>query len=135
MQKARSKAIRSTCRRAGRRSVSAFVCLLAFLLSAGRAFAGVQDNVYSVGIATRNIYQVNANGTVTSVFTNYSGTASAALAQRPSDGVLFIITQVANGQVYTWNPATPAVAPALLGTTGAAVPYIPRLAFSASGVL
>jgi hypothetical protein len=135
MQKVRSKTIRSTRRRASRWSASAFVCLLAIVLSASSAFAGVQDQVYAVGIGTRNIYQVNANGTVTSVFANYSGTASAAVAVRPSDGVLFLITQVANGQVYSWNPSTPATAPVLLGTTGASVPYIPRLAFSASGVL
>src|SRR5215471_526392 len=126
---------RNVTRRAGRLSASAFVCLLAFMLAASPAFAGVQDQVYSVGIGTRNIYQVNANGTVTSIFTNYAGTASAAVAARPSDGMLFLITNVANGQVYSWNPSTPATAPVLLGTTGGAIPYIPRLAFSASGVL
>src|SRR5262249_41247613 len=95
----------------------------------------VRDQVYAVGIGTRNIYLVNANGTVTSQFSNYSATASAAAAQRASDGVIFLITQVANGTVYSWNPATPATAPVQLGTTGAAVPYIPRLAFSATGIL
>jgi uncharacterized repeat protein (TIGR01451 family) len=111
------------------------VAVLVILISGATATADVRDQVYSAGLATRNIYLVNANGTVTSQFTNYSGTASAAMAQRASDGVIFIITQVANGQVYTWNPATPATAPVLLGTTGAAIPYIPRLAFSPGGVL
>jgi uncharacterized repeat protein (TIGR01451 family) len=97
--------------------------------------ADVRDQVYSVGIGTMNIYLVNADGTVTSVFSNYAGTASAAAAQRASDGLIFFITQVANGQVYTWNPATPSTAPVLLGTTGSSIPYIPRLAFSAGGVL
>jgi uncharacterized repeat protein (TIGR01451 family) len=100
-----------------------------------QAVGGTRDQVYSVGIGTRNIYLVNSNGTVTSQFANYSATASAAAAQRPSDGLIFFISQVANGQVSTWNPATPATAPVQLGTTGAAVPYIPRLAFSAAGVL
>jgi uncharacterized repeat protein (TIGR01451 family) len=109
------------------------VLLLAGAIAA--TAADVRDQVYSVGVATRNIYLVNANGTVTSQFANYSGTASAAAAQRASDGMIFLITQVANGTVYSWNPATPATAPVQLGTTGASVPYIPRLAFSASGVL
>jgi len=99
------------------------------------AMADVRDQVYSFGLATRNIYQVNANGTVTSVFTTYAATATAGGAQRASDGMIFFVTQVANGQVYRWNPSTPATAPVLLGTTGAAVPYIPRFAFSAGGVL
>lgn len=120
--------------RVGNKKRTLFLILLCCLLPA-LAFAGTQDNVYAVGIGTRNIYLVNANGSVTSLFTNYSGTASAAVAVRASDGVLFLITQVADGQVYSWNPATPATAPVLLGTTGASIPYIPRLAFSANGTL
>src|SRR5260221_10811727 len=118
------------------------VSLARYLLSVWLLFtfsitvmADVRDQVYSFGLATRNIYQVNANGTVTSVFTTYAATATAGGAQRASDGMIFFVTQVANGQVYRWNPSTPATAPVLLGTTGAAVPYIPRFAFSASGVL
>ena len=106
-----------------------------FLLASTGFAADVRDQVYSVGLATKNLYLVNANGTVTSEFANYSGTASAAAAQRASDGMIFFITQVADGAVYTWNPNTPATAPVQIGTTGASVPYIPRLAFSASGVL
>ena len=113
----------------------ALLIFLAIILFSALSFAGTQDNVYAVGIATRNIYLVNANGSVTSLFTNYSGTASAAVAVRASDGTLFFITQVANGAVLTWNPATPATAPVQIGTTGSAIPYIPRLAFSAGGVL
>jgi uncharacterized repeat protein (TIGR01451 family) len=109
--------------------------LLLLLFVNGMLAADIRDQVYSVGLATRNIYLVNANGTVTSQFANYNGTASAAAAQRPSDGMIFFITQIANGQVSRWNPATPATAPVVLGNTGAAIPYIPRLAFSAAGVL
>jgi uncharacterized repeat protein (TIGR01451 family) len=111
------------------------LAILFITIFTATAIAGTQDNVYSVGLANRNIYLVNANGTVTNLFTNYTGTSSAAAAQRASDGVIFFITQVANGAVFTWNPATPATAPVQIGTTGAATPYIPRLAFSASGVL
>jgi hypothetical protein len=113
----------------------ALVLLLALCWLPSAAFAGVTDNVYAVGAGTRNIYVVNANGTTTSVFTTYAATASAAAAQRPSDGVIFFITQVANGAVFTWNPATPANAPVQIGATGAAISVIPRLAFSSAGVL
>src|SRR5579872_1514031 len=89
----------------GRKSVLVLVALLFF---ATATLADVRDQVFSIGLATRNLYLVNANGTVTSQFANYSGTASAAGAQRASDGMIFFITQVANGQVFTWNPATPA---------------------------
>jgi hypothetical protein len=88
---------------------AALLLLLASAVAAGAA--DVRDQVYAVGIGTRNIYLVNANGTVTSQFSNYSATASAAAAQRASDGMIFLITQVANGTVYSWNPATPATAP------------------------
>jgi len=144
MKRARSHPARAvTARAPGRWGQSRFrdgltvwLFFLAFLvISSVTATADVRDQVYSAGLATRNIYVVNSNGTVTSQFTGYSGTASAAMAQRASDGMIFFITQVANGQVYTWNPSTPATAPVLLGTTGAAVPYIPRLAFSPGGVL
>ena len=109
--------------------------LLAIILLAGQAFAGTPDQLYAIGAGTRNIYLVNANGSVTSVFTNYSGTTSAALAQRPSDGVLFFALDVTNGAVFTWNPATPASAPVQIGTTGTNIGALPRLAFSATGVL
>ncbi|MBZ5523328.1 MAG: right-handed parallel beta-helix repeat-containing protein [Acidobacteriia bacterium] len=120
---------------AGKKIRRVVLISLVLAIAASYAAADNRDQVFAVGVATRNIYLVNADGTVTSQFANYSGTASAAVAQRASDGVIFFITQVANGAVSTWNPATPATAPVQIGTTGAAVPYIPRLAFSASGVL
>jgi uncharacterized repeat protein (TIGR01451 family) len=121
-----------------KRGMSLARCLLSVLLIFAfsiTATADVRDQVYSVGLSPRNIYQVSSTGTVTSIFTTYAGTDSAGAAQRASDGMIFFLTQVANGQVYRWNPSTPATAPVLLGTTGAAVPYIPRFAFSVSGVL
>jgi uncharacterized repeat protein (TIGR01451 family) len=116
--------------------VSLARCLLAVLLIftfSITATADVRDQVYSVGLGPRNIYLVSSTGTVTSVFTTYAGTDSAGAAQRASDGMIFFVTDVDNGQVYRWNPSTPATAPVLLGNTGA--PYFPRFAFSASGVL
>ena len=113
----------------------AFLIFLVLSFLSTLAFAGNQDNVYAVGIGIHNIYLINANGSATSLFTTYAGTASAANAIRASDGMMFFITQAADGQVFRWNPATPATAPVLLGTTGSAVPYIPRLAFAANGTL
>src|SRR5438445_1862361 len=92
-----------------RPSVSLARCLLSFLALFSfsiTAMADVRDNVYSFGLATRNIYQVSATGTVASVFTTYAATATAGGAQRASDGMIFFVTQVANGQVYRWNPST-----------------------------
>src|SRR5947209_10545774 len=110
--------------------------VLLVILSAIAAFSGVQDQIYAVGAGTHNIYTVNTTtGAVTTIFTNYNGTTSAALAQRPSDGVLFFTLNTTNGGVFTWNPATPATAPVQIGSVGAAIGALPRLAFSPSGVL
>jgi uncharacterized repeat protein (TIGR01451 family) len=108
---------------------------LLVLLSAS-CFAGTTDQVYGVGVGTLNIYRVNADGSTTTLFTGYPTPFSAAMAQRASDGLIFfILSQDPNGSVYTWNPATPATAPVLVGSTGAGTPYLLRLAFSASGTL
>ena len=57
-------------------------------------------------------------------------TVVAGLAMRPSDGMLFFVfNNTANQALYRWDPATPTTAPVLVGTTGAAVPYIHRLGF------
>ncbi|HWZ45994.1 MAG TPA: right-handed parallel beta-helix repeat-containing protein [Candidatus Saccharimonadales bacterium] len=117
------------------KSTAVFALVALIVALAANAVADNRDQVFSVGLATRNLYLVNADGTVTSQFANYSGTASAAVAQRASDGVIYFITDVPNGTVFTWDPATPATAPVQLGTTGAAIPYFPRLAFSPGGVL
>jgi uncharacterized repeat protein (TIGR01451 family) len=55
------------------------------------------------------------------VYTNYPGGNAATLAQRPSDGMLFYAINNAsgeNGAVYRFNPATPSIAPVLLGNIG-----------------
>src|SRR5258708_3514588 len=64
------------------RSPRLLLALLFITIFTASAVAGTQDNVYSVGLSMRNLYLVNANGTVTNIFTNYTGTASAAMALR-----------------------------------------------------
>src|SRR6266850_7736103 len=100
--------------------------LFIFGLNAGAQSTSTREQVYSMGLATTNIYQVNStNGTVTTLFTNYpdGGAACAAAAQRASDGVVFYIGNFgnANQPVFTWNPATPAATPVQIGTTGAGI--------------
>ncbi len=106
-----------------------------FLVLSTVAHAGTTDKVYAIGTGTRNIYTINADGTSTVVFTNYGATASSAAAQRPTDGMIFFITQAVNGAVFTWNPSTSATAPVQIGTAGAGISVIPRLAFSPGGIL
>jgi uncharacterized repeat protein (TIGR01451 family) len=87
------------------------------------------------------IYRVNtATGAATLQYGGapFNGaTIVAGAGQRPSDGmVFFTYNNTANQPVYRWDPATPAVAPVLLGNTGGGVPYLHRLAFHpTSGVL
>lgn len=106
-----------------------------FLVLSTVAHAGTTDKVYAIGTGTRNIYTINADGTSTVVFTNYGATASSAMAQRPTDGMIFFITQAVNGAVFTWNPSTSATAPVQIGTAGAGISVISRLAFSPGGIL
>ncbi|HEY0564901.1 MAG TPA: hypothetical protein VGC88_04910, partial [Terriglobales bacterium] len=64
------------------------VLWLALILLASLARPAIaqntRDQVYSTGIATNNLYVVNANGSSTSVYTNYGATDSAAAAMRGS---------------------------------------------------
>ncbi len=102
--------------------------------------AGIYDLVYATTFAAP--YNINTldqtTGAPSTIYAGYPpGTAgSAAMAQRANDGMLFYITGTAgNDRVYRWNPATPAVAPVFLGTTGAGIAYLPRLAFAQNDVL
>ena len=118
-------------------------CLRAFgalvlLLAAMQAASAQSNNIYEIrGSNDFDIYHVNATtGVVTMLYANYSGGSSATIAQRPSDGMLFFAINVANGQVYRYNPATPTVAPvALTSTLGGSVPASFRMAFSPGGTL
>lgn len=103
-----------------------------------QATSAQSNNIYEIrGTADFGIYHINATtGTVTTIFAGYPGGSSATIAQRPSDGMLFYAINVANGQVYRYNPATPGVTPvALTSTLGAAVPASLRMAFSQGGTL
>jgi uncharacterized repeat protein (TIGR01451 family) len=107
-----------------------------------------QTSVYHIrGNATagsNNIWAINpATGAETLVYTGYPGGNAATLAQRPSDGMLFYVINDGSGQngaVYRYNPATPAIAPVLLGnigpsTSGGNVLSGFRMAFNNAGTL
>lgn len=79
------------------------------------------------------IYSVKSGTGATTLLYNgapFNGsTIVAGAAMRPSDGQVFFTFGISTNQpVYRWNPATPAVAPVLLGNSGAGV-YIHRFAF------
>lgn len=120
--------------------------LLALLVLAPAASA--QTSVYHIrgnaSAGSNNIWHINlTTGVETAVYTGYPGGNAATLAQRPSDGMLFYVinnTSGENGAVYRFNPATPSVAPVLLGnigpsTSGGDVSSGFRMAFSPAGTL
>jgi uncharacterized repeat protein (TIGR01451 family) len=97
-----------------------FVVLAVFLF-ANSAFA--QTDAYAIrGNATagsNNIWVIDlTTGVETLVYTGYPGGNAATLAQRPSDGMLFYSINATNGAVYSFNPATPNVAPVAIGNLG-----------------
>lgn len=108
---------------------------LAVLLSAGALSA--QTNIYHIrgnaSAGSNNIWSLNpTTGAQTLVYTAYPGGNAATLAQRPSDGMIFYCINVSggsNGPVYRFNPATPSIAPVLLGNLGATVGTGFRMAF------
>lgn len=109
--------------------------VLSILLFASAAAA--QTNIYHIrgnaSAGSNNIWNIDpTTGTETLVYTAYPGGNAATLAQRPSDGMLFYAINAAsgsNGAVYRFNPATPNIAPVLLGTLGAGVGSGYRMAF------
>jgi uncharacterized repeat protein (TIGR01451 family) len=122
------------------------VALLALLALAPAASA--QTSFYHIrgnaSAGSNNIWHLNlTTGVETVVYTGYPGGNAATLAQRPSDGMLFYVinsTAGSNGAVYRFNPATPSVAPVLLGyvgpsTSGGNVSSGFRMAFSPTGTL
>jgi hypothetical protein len=127
---------RSRSNRSCGRNWIAGASALLLCAAASLAHAQVTGVMYAISTSPNNIYAINqTNGTGTVLYANYPGDSSAAMAQRPTDGMIFFIGETANDYVYRWNPATPATAPVLLGTTGAGVEYIPRLACSANGTI
>jgi uncharacterized repeat protein (TIGR01451 family) len=127
-------------------SLRLLIIALAILMLGSSAFA--QTSIYHIrGNATagsNNIWSINpTTGAETLVYTGYPGGNAATLAQRPSDGMLFYVINDPSGQngaVYRYNPATPAVAPVLLGnigpsTSGGNVLSGFRMAFNSAGTL
>jgi uncharacterized repeat protein (TIGR01451 family) len=125
-----------------------FALLAPLVLFALAPAANAQTSVYHIrGNATagsNNIWAINpATGAETLVYTGYPGGNAATLAQRPSDGMIFYVINDGSGQngaVYRFNPATPAVAPVLLGnigpsTSGGNVLSGFRMAFNNAGTL
>jgi uncharacterized repeat protein (TIGR01451 family) len=113
------------------------LALAALAVTALTRAAAAQLNVY----ASRpdGIYRVNtATGALITpaVVTLTGAHARAALAQRASDGMIFFISGTSgNDTTFRWDPSTPASPPVMLGRTGAGIPYLPRMAFSAGGTL
>lgn len=125
------------------RLLLALLALLAFAPA-----ASAQTSVYHIrgnaSAGSNNIWHLNlTTGVETVVYTGYPGGNAATLAQRPSDGMLFYVINDGsgmNGAVYRFNPATPSVAPVLLGnigpsTSGGNVSSGFRMAFSTTGTL
>ncbi|HEX3559239.1 MAG TPA: DUF11 domain-containing protein [Pyrinomonadaceae bacterium] len=104
-----------------RRMLLVLLSLLAFASA-----ASAQTTIYHIrgnaSAGSNNIWSVNpATGAETLVYTGYPGGNAATLAQRASDGMIFYAINAAsgsNGAVYRFNPATPNVAPVLLGNIG-----------------
>ena len=117
-------------------AAAAVLCVLA-------ASAAAQTTVYHIrgnaAAGSNNIWAVDTTtGTERLVYTGYPGGNAATLAQRPSDGMIFYAINAAggsNGAVYRFNPATPSVAPVLLGTLGAGVSSGFRMAFNGANTL
>ena len=100
--------------------------IFALMLFAIVPSASAQTNIYHIrgnaSAGSNNIWSIDpTTGAETLVYANYPGGNAATLAQRPSDGMIFYATNAAsglNGAVYRFNPATPSVAPVLLGNVG-----------------
>jgi uncharacterized repeat protein (TIGR01451 family) len=113
------------------------LCFVVFLLLVLTRTASATVDIYQIrGTADFGIYVVTGATDQRLFAGSYPGGSSATLAQRPSDGLLFYAINAADAQIYSYNPATPAVAPvALPNTLGAAVPASFRMAFSPGGTL
>lgn len=102
------------------------------------AVVSAQNVMYHIrgnaSAGSNNIWVVNTStGVETLVYSNYPGGNAATVALRPSDGMIFYAINTSggsNGPVYRFNPATPSVAPVLLGTLGGSVGSGFRMAFS-----
>jgi uncharacterized repeat protein (TIGR01451 family) len=133
----RGSQIKSPSTRARTGYLASFlVAGLAVIFLAGNASA--QNVVYHIrgnaSAGSNNIWALSpTTGAETMVYANYPGGNAATVALRPADGMIFYAINTSggsNGPVYRFNPATPGVAPVLLGTLGASVGSGFRMAFS-----
>ena len=108
------------------------ICMLVVLLSAGSAaraaaiIYGINNTLTPGGAIVRINAATSASTIVYSGAPFPLGTRSAAIAQC-GNGLLYFISGGTNGQLYSFNPYTPGIAPVLIGTTGAAIPDLIRL--------
>ena len=119
--------------RCGQLVVLLLAGLFCSLTTRAESFYGVTiDAIFKVDAATGTF-----GGVYATVVTFASPIALAAtLATRPSDGVLFYLDSGgANPNLWRYDPATPAVAPVLVGTTGIGSTQVVRLGFDAAGTL
>ena len=118
--------------------LNALLLVALTLLAASRANA---EGFY--GVTSNGIFKVDVNsgtgggGTFASVVTFGAPIAFAAtMATRPSDGMLFYLdSDLANPNLWRFDPSTPLVQPVLIGTTGIGSTLVVRLAFDAAGTL
>jgi mucin-19 len=100
----------------------------------GEAFFGITNNgIYKVDVGSGTFTPGSYATVVTFAVPVASG---VTLATRPSDGMLFYLdSQAVNPNLWRFDPATPAVPPVLVGTTGIGVTAVLRLGFDAGGTL
>lgn len=95
--------------------ITAAVVLFAFAM-----FADAATNIYGIrGNAVAGVHDIihvdPVTGAATTVYDDYPGGNAATIGQCPN-GLLYYAINGAPNQLYVFNPQTPAVAPAALGT-------------------
>lgn len=126
-------------------TVASFAFVVLALVAQSAAAQTVLYHIRGNATAGSNkIWALNpTTGAESVVLDPYPGGNAATLAQRPSDGMIFFAINNAsgtNGAVYRFNPATPNVAPTLLGNIGPSTAGVNvssgfRMAFSPTGTL
>ena len=118
----------------GAAALLALSMALLFLVQAQQVHA---ETVH--GITANGIFSVDSvsGGPATQLVTFATSLASpATLATRPSDGMLFYLdSNIANPNLWRWDPANPSVMPVLVGTPGTTTTGVIRLGFDVFGNL
>lgn len=111
------------------RSFAAFVIAALLLLVSAELHANV--SIYGINTDNSGIQEIDSTTSVAAPVYNGApfplANNSAALTQCAS-GNIYFVSGGTNGTFYRFNPATPNIAPAAVGNSGAAVPDIIRLA-------